>query len=79
MVKKWAKMVLYCSFNYQTSFASVALSVQEKKFNIDFQDSCYFGFPIRTISATFLSLIHLNTSNDVSSLLAFWSGEKTSR
>ena len=33
-----AKMALYCSTDYQTSFESTDLSVQEKKFNIDFQD-----------------------------------------
>ena len=44
-------MVLYCSPDCQT-FESFGLSVQEKKFNIDFQDSDHLGFPIRTILAT---------------------------
>ena len=43
-------MALYHSPDYQTNFESVGLSVQEKKFNIDFQD---LGFPIRKILATF--------------------------
>ena len=34
-------------------FVSVGLSVQEKKFNIEFQDGGHLGFPIRTILATF--------------------------
>ena len=46
-------MTLYRSPDYQTSFESVGLSVQEKKFNIEFQDSGHLGFPIRIISATF--------------------------
>ena len=48
---KRAKMALYCSPDYQTSFESVGLSVQEKKFNIDFQDGSHLGFPIRIILA----------------------------
>ena len=32
---------------------SSGLSVQEKKFNIDFQDGGHFGFPVRIILATF--------------------------
>ena len=39
------------------------LSVQEKKFNIDFQDGGHLGFPNRMILAT---------SDEVSSPLAFW-------
>ena len=46
-------MALYCSPDYQTSFESISLSVQEKKFNIDFQDGGHLGFPIRMILATF--------------------------
>ena len=46
-------MALYRSPDYQTSFESVGLLVQEKKFSIDFQDGGHLGFPIRTISATF--------------------------
>ena len=34
-------------------FESAGLSVQEKKFNIDFQDGGHLGFPLRTILATF--------------------------
>ena len=46
-------MALYRSLDYQTSFESIGLSVQAKKFNIDFQDGGHFGFPIRIIFATF--------------------------
>ena len=50
-------MALYISpkADYQTSFQSIGLSVQEK-FNVDFQNSCHgghLGFPIRTILVTF--------------------------
>ena len=34
-------------------FESIGLSVQEKKFKIDFQDRGHLGFPIRIIIATF--------------------------
>ena len=47
-----AKMALYHSPDYQTSFRSTGLSVQMKKFNIDFQDSghgSHLGFPNRMI------------------------------
>ena len=43
-------MALYRSPDYQTTFKSTGLSVQEK-FNIDFQDSGHLGFPIRIIFA----------------------------
>ena len=33
--------------------SQLAFSVQEKKFNINFQDGCHLGFPIRMILATF--------------------------
>ena len=46
-------MVQYCSPDYQTSYESIGLLVQEKRFNIDFQDRGHLGFPIRTILATF--------------------------
>ena len=49
---KRAKMALHHSPDYQTSFESTGLSVQEK-FNIDFQDGCQPGFPIRKILANF--------------------------
>ena len=45
-------MALYHSPDYQTSFESICLSVQEK-FNIDFQDGGRLGFPIRIILVTF--------------------------
>ena len=61
-------MALYRSPDYQTSFESVDLSVQEKNFNIDFQDGGHLGFPIRMNLAT----SHLNTSNEASSQLVFW-------
>ena len=50
------KMALYHSPEYQTSFESIGLSVQEKKFKIDYQDGgCggHLGFPIRKILAIF--------------------------
>ena len=43
-------MALYRSPDYQLSFESTDLSVQEKIFNIDFQDG---GVPIRMSLATF--------------------------
>ena len=33
-------MALYGSPDYQMSFESIGFSVQEKKFDIDFQDGC---------------------------------------
>ena len=45
-------MALYRSSDYQTSFESIGLSFQEKKFNIDFQDDGHLGFPIRMILTT---------------------------
>ena len=46
-------MALYCLPDYQTSFESIALSVQKKKLKIDFQDGSHLGFKIRMILATF--------------------------
>ena len=46
-------MALYRSPDYQTSFESVGISVQMKKFNIGFQDGGHLGFSIRKILATF--------------------------
>ena len=46
-------MALYRSADYQTSFESVGLSVQEKKFSIDFQIGSHLGFPISKILAKF--------------------------
>ena len=51
-------MALYRSSDYQTSFKSVGLSVQEKKFNIDFQDGGHLGFPVRIILAKFWPTSH---------------------
>ena len=53
---------------------SIALSVQDKKFKIDFQDGRYshnLGFPIATIWTIFWSTGHPNASYQVSSQLAF--------
>ena len=53
---KGAKIALYHSPEYQTSFESTGLSVPEKQFNIHFQDdSCdgHLGFPIRMILAIY--------------------------
>ena len=41
-------MALYRSPDYQTS-GSIGLSIQEKTFDIDFQEGGHLGFPIRTI------------------------------
>ena len=65
-------MVLYRSPDYQTSSKSVGLSVQEKKFNIDFQDGGHLGFSIRMIFSYFRIANHLDTSNEDSTHLAFW-------
>ena len=46
-------MALYRSPDYQISFDSVDLSVQEKKFNIDFQDGGHLGLSIRMILISF--------------------------
>ena len=46
-------MAQYCSPDYQTSFKSVGLSIQEKKFNIVFEDSGHLKYLIGTILATF--------------------------
>ena len=46
-------MALNASPDYQTSIESIGLLVQEKKFNIDFQDGGHLRFPIRIILATF--------------------------
>ena len=46
-------MALYRLPDYQKSFESFGLLVQEKKLNIDFQDGGHLGFPIRTFLATF--------------------------
>ena len=35
--------------DYQTSLESVGFLVQEKRFNIDFQDGDHLGYPIRMI------------------------------
>ena len=50
---KRAKMALYRWPDYQTSYESVGLSVQEKKFNTDFQGGGHFGFQIRMILAAY--------------------------
>ena len=42
---KRAKIALYRSPDYQTSFESIGLSVQKKKVNIEFQDGSHLGFP----------------------------------
>ena len=46
-------MALYRSPDYQTSFQSTGLLVQEKKRKIDLQDSSHLGFLIGMILATF--------------------------
>ena len=49
MLCKRTKIVLYRSSDYQTSFESIGLSVQEKTFNIGFQDGGHLGFSSRKI------------------------------
>ena len=68
---KRAKMVLYRSPDYQT-FQVIGLSVQEEKFNVDFQDRGHLGFPMRMILASSDLPRYRYTSNEVSSQLAFW-------
>ena len=48
---------------------SVGLSVQEKKFNVDFKMASggHLGFPIGTFVIYFLSTDHIDTSNGDSS------------
>ena len=53
----------------------MSLSIQEKKFKVDFQDgNCgsYLGFPIRTILAVSLSTSYLDDFYQFSNELAFW-------
>ena len=52
---KRTKMALFCSHDYQTIFKSIVLSVQEERFNTDFQDGGQLGFPIRMILASAMS------------------------
>ena len=44
-------MALYCLPDYQTNFKSFGLLVQEKKFNIDFQDGGHLKHAQRKASA----------------------------
>ena len=46
-------MALYLSPDYQTSPSQLAFRFKRRSFNIDFQYGGHFGFPIRTILATF--------------------------
>ena len=46
-------MALHPSLDNQASFKSIGLLVQEKKFNMDFQDGSHLRFPIRIILVTF--------------------------
>ena len=46
-------MALHHSPDYQKSLKFIGILVQEKKSNINFQDSGHLGFPIRAILATF--------------------------
>ena len=50
---KRAKIALGRSHNYQTSVLSIDFTVQERKFNTDFQDGGHLGFSVRMILATF--------------------------
>ena len=67
---KRAKMALYCSPDYQKSFKLIGISVQEKKFYIDFQDGGHLGFKIKRFSFFFFffffsSTHHFDTTNKV--------------
>ena len=65
-------MALKRSADYQISFESIGLSVQEKPFNIDFQDGGYLRFLIGTVLANVdLQVDSIRTSNEVSSQLTF--------
>ena len=46
-------MALYRSPDYQTTFESIDLSVQEKNFSVDFQDGGHLGFSTRMILTIF--------------------------
>ena len=55
-------------------FQPIGLTVQDLKFKIDFQDGDHLGFPIDAFFFFFFYFIstgHLDTSNEVSSQLAF--------
>ena len=49
-----AKIDLFSSPDYQTSFESVGLLIQENKFNTDFQDGGHLGFSVRMTFTTFV-------------------------
>ena len=62
----------YHSHDYQSSFGkSNGLLIQEKKFNIDFQDGGYLCMSNLNVFSYFSSTSHLDTSNEVSSQLDF--------
>ena len=77
-LKKMAKMALYNSPDYHKSFESNGLSLQEKKFNIDFPNSSHLGFPVE-VFCYFWYTSHLYTSNEVSSQLTVGFGIKSSK
>ena len=55
---------------------SIGILVQEKKFNIDFQDEGHLGFSNQNDFSYFWSTSHLDTSNEVWVDCTFCSGEK---
>ena len=61
--------------DYINKSESNGLSVQAKKFNIDFQNGGHLGFPINNFSY-FWSTSHLDTSNEVWVSCPFGSGKK---
>ena len=65
-------MALYHSPDYQTSFKSIGLLFQEKKFNKDFQDGGHLRLPISIILATFDLQVILMLPMKLSSQFAFW-------
>ena len=74
-------MALYHSPEYQTSFESTDLSVQEKKFKINFQDDgcdSHREHLIRTILAIF-NPRHHDTTYQVTSQLVFWFRRRNSK
>ena len=71
-------MVLYHSPDYQTSFESIGLSVQEKKYTTDFKYGGHLGFPIRTILATFDLQVTLILQMKFESV-ALWFRRKSSK
>ena len=70
-LNKRTKMALHCSPDYQRSLSQLAF-----RFNIDFQDGSYVGFPIRKILATFDLQVNSTLPMKFQVNCPFGSGEK---